>query len=101
MDAPVLRRLAAAFGGHVLVYVEGRSPKSIWTVTKKAELMGLVTYFDYFPLRADKGTDYALWREMVILYAANASPVVSSELAALGGELQAGRHERRAEAMAT
>jgi hypothetical protein len=71
-DGPILRELAAAFGGSVGIRSRTRRgaehPCCEWTVASKKDLAGLVRYFDEFPLRAKKARDYAIWREGVVAY---------------------------------
>lgn len=94
-DAGVLRELAAAFGGHVGVY-GGKKPKAVWTVGKKSDLYGLVAYFDTHPLRAQKAWDFALWREIVLLYVREGA-AARETLGSMGTELQEGRRARLTE----
>lgn len=68
-DVPILAELRDAFGG-TLQHEEraAQSPLCRWVVGRKDELPGLVEYFDRFPLRAKKATDYGIWREAVEIY---------------------------------
>src|SRR4029077_9521550 len=69
-DMAVLVDLKRAFGGS-LCYGKARgrdAPNCAWHVVGKRDVVGLVNYFDRFPLRAKKARDYALWREAVSIY---------------------------------
>jgi hypothetical protein len=89
-DIAVLEALREEFGGKVRVYSsqaergEGK-PKASWIVSSKADLQGLITYFDRFPLRAKKVRDYGIWRRAVLAYIAAGTH--SPELPALHAAL--------------
>lgn len=69
-DAEILHALQEAFDGSVRRGKNGDwNAQAHWLVSSKAQLMGLVDYFDRFPLRAKKALEYAIWREAVMLYA--------------------------------
>lgn len=68
-DIAVLQILQRAFGGSVRY---GKNldwkPQGHWHVSSKRDLLGLVEYFDRFPLRAKKSRDCAIWCEAVRIY---------------------------------
>jgi len=69
-DIEILHALCEAFGGSVRRGKNGDwNAQAHWLVSSKAQLGGLVDYFDQFPLRAKKAREYAIWREAVLLYA--------------------------------
>lgn len=84
-DVAILADLQTAFGGTVR-RIAGRGtdrPKADWRVYRKDELLGLVAYFDRFPLRAKKADDFAVWRQAVVAYATRDGaliPVLRNEL---------------------
>lgn len=95
-DAPILRTLREAFGGSTRLarrsVGHATYDRFTWCVAAKADLRGLVAYFDRFPLRSKKAADYAIWREAVLLYVeAPSGPEVANELAALREALIDGR----------
>lgn len=91
-DSAVLADLRRVFGGKLRWRDEKRgngNPVCAWWVYSKAELLGLVDYFDKFPLRAKKARDYAIWREAVLVYSRHSS--TSPELEVLRLALAASR----------
>lgn len=90
-EAPVIMQLRGAFGGGVTFRESrgGAKPTVHWAVASKADLRGLCSYLDAFPLRAKKATDYAVWREAVRVYARGGAR--DQRLPALREALIAGR----------
>lgn len=97
-DGPVLEVLNKAFGGRMTYNGrrdspwgarEGIAPQWRWEVVAKRDLVGLVAYFDRFPLRAKKASDFAIWRRAVHVYCASGGR--AAELAGLHAAMAAGR----------
>ena len=89
-DAAVLEELRDAFGGKVRY---GKNldwkPQCHWMVCAKRDLLGLVEYFERFPLRAKKARDCRIWCRAVRIYCATSG--VNPQLFDLADALVAGR----------
>lgn len=70
-DAAILDELRTVFGGSITSRAKHPHPVSQWSVANKADLAGLVEYFERFPLRAKKARAYEIWREGVSIYLAH------------------------------
>jgi hypothetical protein len=69
-DILILHALQTAFGGNVRRGRNGDwNAQAHWLLSSKRDLVGIVDYFDRFPLRAKKAREYEIWREAVLLYA--------------------------------
>jgi hypothetical protein len=89
-DLAILERLQEVFGGYLRVREINRgNPAAGWSVGSKRDLIGLVDYFDRFPLRAKKANDYAIWRRAVLVYLERGA--MDPEMAILRQALIAGR----------
>lgn len=99
-DAAVLEVLAREFGGGLTFSAAkdsplreagnlGMRPQCRWEVVAKSDLVGLVEYFDRFPLRAKKARDFLVWREAVRVYCASSGR--DPRLPVLHEALRAGR----------
>jgi hypothetical protein len=89
-DWKILESLQSQFGGTLRRCPQARSrPKAMWRVMAKADLIALVEYFDRFPLRAKKASDYVIWRDAVVAYVEGGAS--DPRLAALASTLRDGR----------
>lgn len=90
-DVDVLRQLCECFGGRLNFDIDRGTPRCRWVVQAKADLLGLVRYFERFPPRAKKARDWTLWREAVLLYVDAGGVAAFDELEALRVALGQGR----------
>ena len=78
-DAAIVIELQKVFGGIVTFkYLPsqkdtGTNPTVSWVVAARADILGLIDYFDAHPLRSKKRRDYILWREAAMVYYHNAT----------------------------
>lgn len=102
-DRPVLEWLRGYFGCGGLRVADRKNPRhgpaAVLTIAGLYDLMSAVLpHFDRYPLRAKKARDFAVWRKMVEIQAANFrkywSEEVRATMAALYAELRAGRAYR-------
>lgn len=75
-ERPILEEIVERTGiGHLKPDTarNGNSrPCLVWVVQSKAECIKLVALLDQFPIRARKARDYAVWREAVAFWVAQA-----------------------------
>ncbi len=73
-DRPMLEALQQFFDGIGRLYTVGGNgsgggtrTSSYYRVTRRADLLRVVQHFDRYPLRTQKRSQYAIWRQMVVL----------------------------------
>ncbi len=73
----LLSELKTAFGGHLsfgmptpkaLKERPGSNPSWQWQIVRRTEVIGLINYFDKFPLQSRKHAEYEVWREAALFY---------------------------------